>query len=75
LNDASLKQTIVDTGGYFIQFSLGIPVSGMHIEDPGTEYADCMQIFMNENKYLIGIMQLGESNKHSANHKAIIWYI
>mgnify|MGYP004636239201 CR=1 FL=1 len=47
----------------------------MHIEDPGTEYADCMQIFIVEDAYMIGIMQLGESNKHSANHKAIVWYI
>ena len=50
----------------------------MHIEDPGTEYADYVQIFCSiEYTYTIGIMNLSGINNNifSKNTKAIIWYI
>lgn len=77
-SDASLKRTEFDTGGEFKEFTLGIPVSGFHIEDPGTEYADIVQIFITvENgkiHYIVGITNIKDSDKLSENHRAI-WYI
>ena len=80
-NDASIKRTEFDTGGSFKIFNLGIPISGIHIEDPGTEYADYVQIFCSieniEYTYIIGIMNLSGINNNifSKDTKAIIWYI
>lgn len=47
------------------------------MENPGTVYADYVQIFCSiDYIYTIGIMDLTDANnKFSKNTKAIIWYV
>jgi hypothetical protein len=78
VNDASIKQTIIDTSGNSFQFTLGIPISGVHIEDPGTAYtSDWVEIWQTiDGLYFIQIIMYKNSNiTYSKNTKAIIFYI
>lgn len=77
-SDASIKHAQIDTGGNSVEFTLGIPISGIHIEDPGTNYiSDWVEIWQTlSQQYYIQIIMYKNSNiVYSKNTTAIIFYI